>query len=427
MKRVIILSSHVGGHWSAASAVADELNAYTQGTCGVDIVDIYRAPYARFPITAIVKLYEPVIRTHPWIWGLFWHLTNRMVIMRCLRWLTTMFFDRNELRILLADPPSVIVSTIFLLDQYRIIRDIMSDTECSSRYVTIILDPIHVHAGWISSVVDMTMVTSLPAENTCKKKYELPLDRLRRMPFPVRSGFLRAGDGDKARKALGLDPVKPAVVVLGGAAGAGQLRRIVHELGRVQVPIQVLAVCGHNQHMRAQLLAGPLAPNTTVYGFVEDMAGLMSAADAVVTKAGPNTVTEAAALQVPVIIAGCLPGQERDNPQYYEDLGVAAWVKNLRDLVPTVRDVLESRAALPGGRVSPDEHSELADTTLSIARELVRLAQRPASIGSPPPTTRPYRVPSATPWHRSSASSRSHCLANLVRLVRAGGRRGGTQ
>jgi len=51
-------------------------------------------------------------------------------------------------------------------------------------------------------------------------------------------------------------------------------------------------------------------------GFVTKMADLMVAADVLVSKAGPGTIAEAAALSLPVLLTSFLPGQEEGNVDF---------------------------------------------------------------------------------------------------------------
>ena len=48
-------------------------------------------------------------------------------------------------------------------------------------------------------------------------------------------------------------------------------------------------------------------------GFVSNMAEYMVAADVLVSKAGPGTIAEAAAVGLPVMVTSYLPGQEAGN------------------------------------------------------------------------------------------------------------------
>lgn len=54
-------------------------------------------------------------------------------------------------------------------------------------------------------------------------------------------------------------------------------------------------------------------------GFVTKMAEYMVAADVLVTKAGPGTISEAAALSLPVMVTSYLPGQEEGNVDFVVD------------------------------------------------------------------------------------------------------------
>ena len=60
-------------------------------------------------------------------------------------------------------------------------------------------------------------------------------------------------------------------------------------------------------------------------GFVTNMADYMVAADVLVSKAGPGTISEAAALSLPVMLTSFLPGQEEGNVDYVIDGGFGAY------------------------------------------------------------------------------------------------------
>lgn len=71
----------------------------------------------------------------------------------------------------------------------------------------------------------------------------------------------------------------------------------------------------------------PRPGNVTVVGlgFVEKMAEYMVAADILVSKAGPGTISEAAALSLPVMLTSFLPGQEEGNVDFVVDAGFGAF------------------------------------------------------------------------------------------------------
>ena len=60
-------------------------------------------------------------------------------------------------------------------------------------------------------------------------------------------------------------------------------------------------------------------------GFVNKMAEYMVAADVLVSKAGPGTISEAAALSLPVMLTSFLPGQEEGNVDFVTEGGFGAF------------------------------------------------------------------------------------------------------
>jgi 1,2-diacylglycerol 3-beta-galactosyltransferase len=65
-----------------------------------------------------------------------------------------------------------------------------------------------------------------------------------------------------------------------------------------------------------------------VYGFVDhsrEMSRLMSAADLLVTKAGPGSLHEAFVAGLPLVLSGAIPGQEEGNVRLVVDGGAGVW------------------------------------------------------------------------------------------------------
>ena len=77
--------------------------------------------------------------------------------------------------------------------------------------------------------------------------------------------------------------------------------------------LELTAVCGKNGRLmrRLQELAGSLPPGVTldVLGYTDQIPQLMKAADVLITKAGPSTLFEAVACQLPAILTAHLPSR----------------------------------------------------------------------------------------------------------------------
>lgn len=78
---------------------------------------------------------------------------------------------------------------------------------------------------------------------------------------------------------------------------------------------------------KATTLEGKSPGNVQVVGlgYIDEMAKYMVATDVLVTKAGPGTISEAAAVSLPVLLTSYLPGQEEGNIDFVIDAGFGAF------------------------------------------------------------------------------------------------------
>jgi 1,2-diacylglycerol 3-beta-galactosyltransferase len=105
-------------------------------------------------------------------------------------------------------------------------------------------------------------------------------------------------------------------MVMGGGDGVGGLQSIATELVRglkkTNISSQMIVICGHNTRMKTLLtrtLPSTDKLNVVVCGFVDRVDQFMSAADCLVTKAGPGTIAESMTRGLPLVISSYLPGQ----------------------------------------------------------------------------------------------------------------------
>jgi hypothetical protein len=105
----------------------------------------------------------------------------------------------------------------------------------------------------------------------------------------------------------------------------------------------VAIITGRNQRLRADLQRelGEFAMPTHVFGFVKNMPTFMRAADVVVTKAGPGTICEALACDLPIILTGAVPGQEEGNIDYVLDNEVGLYAPTPDDLIAALDRLIE--------------------------------------------------------------------------------------
>jgi len=179
------------------------------------------------------------------------------------------------------------------------------------------------HSQWMPSPVDRYCVAAEEVRNEFVAR-GLPPERVIVTGVPVREEFARAVDADAARRALGLSPGLPTIVAMAGTQGSlGRLRDVTRALLTMERPMQAVVVAGRDERLRASLARLAGTSPVRVVGFVEDVPTLLAAADLLVTKAGGMTLAEATAAEVPLLLYGSLPGQERGNERFASRAGIA--------------------------------------------------------------------------------------------------------
>lgn len=146
--------------------------------------------------------------------------------------------------------------------------------------------------------------------------------------LPVRSEMVRSATAS-AREALGLDPKRKVLVVLGGSQGASCLNAWASErLGLLaSKQIQVVCVTGPGKSDVDTVVAnpGPEGPVKAVFmPFCDRMAELLSAADLVVSRAGAGTIAELIRCEVPAVLIPyphAASDHQRANASFFERQG----------------------------------------------------------------------------------------------------------
>jgi 1,2-diacylglycerol 3-beta-galactosyltransferase len=132
------------------------------------------------------------------------------------------------------------------------------------------------------------------------------------------------GSKEDLRKQLGLPKDGFVTLLMAGGEGGGKLMPTTMALAKAKLPMHLVVVCGRNETLKAKLedLAPSLPTPMTILGFTDKVPELMRAADLLVTKAGPGTLAEANAAQLPVVVYDYVPGQERGNVEFVRHNGI---------------------------------------------------------------------------------------------------------
>jgi 1,2-diacylglycerol 3-beta-galactosyltransferase len=147
----------------------------------------------------------------------------------------------------------------------------------------------------------------------------------------------------KLRKEMGLREDLPTAIVLFGGYGSNVIYEITEKLDEARVALQLILICGRNEELATKLRARQWKMPVHVIGFTKEVHKLMRAADFLIGKPGPGSIAEAMVRKLPVLIecnAWTLP-QERYNAEWVKEKGVGIVLKNFKEVVAGVKQMLE--------------------------------------------------------------------------------------
>lgn len=203
----------------------------------------------------------------------------------------------------------------------------------------------HAEPPWVQAEVDYYCVGSDEARAQLIG-WGASAQRILISGVPIDPGFGSRMDRLEVLRSLGLIPRKPVVLVMGGGMGPAPLDEIVRSLERCELPLQVIAIAGHNRAMRRRLerLRGRVALDLVIFGWTSRVTELMASADLLVTKPGGVTVAEALAAGVPLLLTEPLPGPEERHVRYLVERGAAVYAESLAQIPELASAVLTSPA-----------------------------------------------------------------------------------
>ena len=246
----------------------------------------------------------------------------------------------------------------------------------------------HTEPPWVQKEIDAYCVASEEARAQLIGWGILP-NRVLLCGIPVDPAFSLPFEKKELMAALGLDPRRPVVLLMGGGMGPVPLDQVAASLEHCKAPMQVLIVSGHDHLLRHRLemLRGRLAIEMHLFGWTDNMPELMAVSDLLITKPGGLTTAEALAAGLPMILTHPIPGPEERHVSYLCQIGVAMHARSLEEIPRLVSRLLGSTEELNEFRKRTTEWSR-PDAAHAIAQVAIAMLEKATYIdllASPPP------------------------------------------
>ena len=322
MKKVLILTVSLGmGHNASAKAIEDELISSGDEVITLDVyqyinkilsetLNLSAAIYAKLVPDLYRTIYSYLDRDTSEDSGTFISIIHGLCATK---------FEK-----LLDDfKPDIIVCTHVFAAQ--IIDEIKKRKKTFAKLIGIITD-YTIHPYWQTvSTMDYYLIANEKLRYRAIRK-GIPDHKIKAFGIPVNPKFNIPITKEEARCILGLDTSYKVILVMGGGLGFGVGVDEIADILKADPYAHILVICGKNKKLYNKFDEYKDENETGrlhIYGYVDNVHIMMSAADIFVSKPGGISATEAFMKNLPMVIINPLAGQEERNAEFMMNCGLA--------------------------------------------------------------------------------------------------------
>lgn len=339
---IFLMSDTGGGHRAACRAMEAALNARYPGQFTSELVDVWK-DYTPFPFSTMPAVYAPWVNHSPGTYEAQYWVNDRIFRNRAVSAVYCRQMLPSMKRLYDEHPGDLIVCahSVFVRPAVYALRRL----GLAMPFVTVIADYAWPPVLWYDPRVDRCLV---PTDAAYQRglRVGMPPEKMVITGAPVHPKYTDLTlSKAEARAALGWSAEARIVLMVGGGDGMGPVASTARAIDRRELPIELMIVAGRNEKLKATLEAHPWQRPTRIYGFVDNLQVLMRAADLLITKAGPATITEAATVGVPMILSAAIRHQESPNAEYVEQNGAGVYAPGPRRVAESVAHLMTGDGA----------------------------------------------------------------------------------
>jgi processive 1,2-diacylglycerol beta-glucosyltransferase len=368
-KRIILMYiSEVSGHHSATLAIEKAIRYLDKE---VDIFNMNIFHYTNPLSERIVnRLYMGAIKRFPWIWE---YLYDNTRVKKIIDYFKIIVHRTNipKLRILFEKikPQVIICSQAY---PCGMVADYKRFYNADFKLIAVLTDYIP-HSYWIYENIDYYVVPSKEIEQKLISK-GVANEKIRILGIPVDPYFSEVLQKEKIIEKLALTYHLPKILIMGGGQGLGPIENIVETLQKIDIDLEILVVTGINKKLyyRLKRKISTFKQKVILFGFVNNIAELMTVSDVIITKPGGITTAEALSKGLPMIIVEPIPGQEMSNTEYLISKGAAVMIEKPQKIKDVLKEMLINRERLNKMRQAAKEISK-PNASIEIANLALKL------------------------------------------------------
>ncbi|MBL4933808.1 MGDG synthase family glycosyltransferase [Clostridium paridis] len=338
IKNILILSSDFTGHGhkSITESLCEQLDKNKD--IKTHIVDGFTL--GGNILVNVGKAYGPITRKSEALWELIWDISSSKPSL--INEIIELKIKENFISLIKELNPDLILT---LHPNFNgSILNILEKNNIKIPVITLIADLISISPLWADPRASYVISPTIEAKDKCIN-YGVSGENIKIFGFPVRSRFYNNVLPYKEDINLGTDSPLNCLIMSGGE-GSGNMKKIAETLlDNFNCTVKIIA--GRNKALKNKLetsLCSKYGNRAEIYGFTKDIHNLMQTSDIAFIRASPNVMMEAIACNVPFILTGALPGQEKDNPVFAEKYNLGVVCTDIHKIKNLISDLIANNA-----------------------------------------------------------------------------------
>jgi processive 1,2-diacylglycerol beta-glucosyltransferase len=387
MSKVFIFTASTGaGHNLAAQSLKESLDEAGYQT---EVYDAFKETNITLD-RLITKGYQQMVVNVPKLYEQMYNQFNNMNhFQQGIFQVLTKVMNPDIVPLINSGKPDLIITT------HPFVTNVLGTLKEHNAFdvpVLSIVTDYKIHTLYLKKMIDAYVVGSDYTKQTMVAK-GVAEEIIYPYGIPIRQTFLTNNHLERKE----ISDVAGTILLMAGSLGSKQMEKAFSSLLKVKEKIRIIVVCGNNAKIEKEiknLYARETGADKIVeiHGFVNNVSELMDQSDAIISKPGGLTTTEAIVKNIPMIIPFYYPGQEEENADYLVDGGMAIKVDKIKDLTSMVDFLFENKYIIK--RMSENMSEEAQKRSMSKTIELCKdlIAAYTTRKALPEPQADPYKI-----------------------------------
>lgn len=335
-----------GGHLAPAKAVSDWIATNEPNKADIRLIDGFEGA-SKILKWIIEDGYRNSQTKYKWVFESLYFINKLRPIAYLTSFLVGIFIYSILLKIIRRERPSKIVLFHFFL--VVPIRWALKRSGKQIPTLTVVTDPFSAHPIWFLNKNQKFVVFSNTLKEYLTTIRKIDSSNIEVFPFTIGEQFSKTIEYPlvkKRKELLGINENEKVILILGGADGIPNAKRLLLNLAAMQLQSQIVLVCGRNTKLffQSQKIKTHLNfSNLIILRYVDYVRELLAISEIVITKCGASTFMEILHSKKIPLVSSYIWEQEKGNVDYICNNQLGLYEPKPEKLAKAAKTILEEQ------------------------------------------------------------------------------------